>query len=185
VGPKAKTIRLFIVALFAEIGASLWLLLLAPLDGPTEMYSGFLGYEAWRALCWAPLAAIIALLSAFVGQKLAFRKGGLASRNSSPLRFLISATAIGLSVETLTSICYWKSPHSRGVRALYQSVWYWHRVPRQSDFGWPSFRGYYVDHLIPWAMLFLTGLIAWFMWTKRRQSDANKPATVQSNGTTR
>jgi hypothetical protein len=175
---KGSFVGFLLVTLFAEIGASFWLLLVAPADGPTEVYSGFLNYEAWRALCWIASIGLTSLLYSFLPQRIPFPEGGRAVGKSNPLLFFISASALGFSIETLTSICYWKSPHSRGVRALYQSIWYWHRVPRPNDYGLPSFKAYFVDHLIPWAIIFLAGLIAWPIWNRRRRQSAYTPTTA-------
>jgi hypothetical protein len=175
---KAKSIGLLSVALFAEVGASFLLPLLGPTDSPIEAYySGFFDYEAWRAFCWIPPAILIAFLYTLLEKRFALPNDGRAPDNLSMLRFLILWLISGLSLETLTSIGYWKSPHSKGVRALYESVWYWHRVPRQSDYGWSSFRGYFVDHLIPWVVLFLIGLFAWYIWNRQRQLQPNTPTT--------
>lgn len=179
---KPKIIPVFLIALFAEVGASLWLMLLVPSDSPIETYSGLLGYEMGRVICWAPLAAFITLLFTVVQRRLPSPKDGESPRNSNSLAvFILSVAAVGLLIETITSLCFWKGPHSTGVQELYESIWYWHRVPSQSDFGWPSFRGYFLDHLVPWAVLFLTGLFAWFVWNRRRRlltARGGKPINV-------
>ena len=152
-----RRIKTFLLSLLvADVGASLWLLILSPTD--TEAYSGFLPYEAWRAFCWIPLALSGCLLLKWMYVR-------VSGDSDAALAFALTS-AIGVSIETLTSFCHWKSPHSRGVRALYESAWYWHRVPRPGDYGWPSFKGYLLDHFIPWAILFLAGLIISYTWRR-------------------
>jgi hypothetical protein len=155
----------------AEVGSSFWLLSRAPVDGPTYFYNGFPDYEIGRLVCWLPLTALVSLLwvalsrtSGFGGAKTIL--GNDQSRKYGP--YLILAFAIGFAIETFTSVCYWMIPYSVGVRSLYESGWYWHRVPQQSDYGWPSFKGYFLDHMIPWAVLFLVGLVIWLTWGRRR-----------------
>lgn len=171
---KTRFMGFFLVVLLAEVGASLSLPLLGPTDSPIEVYySGFFDYEAWRAFCWIPPAVLITLLYTFSEQRLGRRAG-----SSGPPRLYILASISGLSVETLTSTCYWKSPHSKGVRALYESVWYWHRVPRQSDYGWPSFRGYFLDHLILWAVIFVIGFLVRYLWSRRRRAQVSSEESI-------
>jgi hypothetical protein len=175
-----KFVGFFLVVLFAEVGASLLLPLLGPTDSPIEAYySGLFDYEAWRALCWIPTAVLIALLYVFLEQR-----PGRPTGSSGPARLFSLALVCGLGVETLTSTCYWKSPHSKGVRALYESVWYWHRVPRQTDYGWPSFRGYFLDHLILWGIIFIIGFVVRYLWSRRGRAQISSTTTGQSVGTT-
>lgn len=96
------------------------------------------------------------------------------SRRLSPDRTIASfplflaLAALALCLETLTSFGYWcHSPYSEPVRALYESVWYWRRVPRPSDYGWFSLAGYFVDRLKPWTAVMLLGLGAWYLRTKK------------------
>jgi hypothetical protein len=163
----------------AEFGSSLWLLIDAPLDGPISTYAGVPDYEAGRFLCWLPLA----LLGGFVW----FLLNRLLSRTvASPSKSerahalalaakLVFACLIGFCVETLVSSCYWGSSYSRGIRAFYQSVWYWNRVPLPADLGWPSFKAYFLDHLIPWGAIFVPGFVVWLLWNKWRSDQASSP----------
>lgn len=170
---NARLIGLFSVALLAEGGASLWLLLRSPFDGPLESYYfSLFDYERGRALWWISFVALIVLIYALLQRRLRSLADKQALPNSSFLALLTGTLAIGLIVETLTSICFWKSPSSKGVRAMYESVWYWERVPRQSDYGWPSFRGYFLDHVIPWAVIFGIGLLVWFIGTRHGEKRA-------------
>ena len=138
----------------AEVGSSLWLLLRFPSDGPINAYAGFLGYEAGRLVCWIPLAGFCSLLCLWLRRRSVFassrRKASIDESRGVGASFeLILAFMLGFAIETITSLCYWATPYSRGVRALYESAWYWDRVPRQNDYGWPSLKGYLFDHLIP------------------------------------
>jgi hypothetical protein len=168
---KAKFIGFFSVAFFAEVGASLSLLLILPTDNPIELYhSGLFDYEAGRALFWVPLVVLAALFFSFLGQRFLLRRDERRAQNPAGSRLFVLASISGLIVETLTSICYWKSSYSKGVRAVYEGVWYWQRVPRKSDYGWPSFRGYFLDHLILWAVIFVIGSLVWLLWSRRRRA---------------
>src|SRR5215470_16914112 len=51
----------------------------------------------------------------------------------------LEGAVLAVAVEFLTLVSYWKSASSVHVRELYESTWYWNRVPRPSDIGWPSF----------------------------------------------
>jgi len=179
----------FLILGAAEVGSSLWLLLRAPLDGPTTVYAGFPAYEVGRLICWLPLAALGGLSWFLLNRTPVFAGIRRNVSNDQPGEFgsylnFILAFAIGFATETFTSMCYWRTPYSRGVRALYESVWYWHRVPRQSDYGWPSFRGYFLDHLILWVDIFVIGFLVPYLWSRRRRAQVSSPATEQSTDTT-
>lgn len=176
---KRYTLGCFFILGGAEIGSSMWLVLRAPADGPTNVYSGFPDYEFGRLLCWAPAVGISALFWFLLNRRLAsagVRKNTGQDQPSRPHPCLISTLAVGFAIETFASVCYWMTPYSKGVRALYESAWYWHRVPHQSDYGWPSFRGYFLDHLIPWAGIFVAGLIVWFIWSRRQRARPGGPS---------
>jgi len=157
----------------AEVGSSFWLLSRAPVDGPTYFYNGFPDYEIGRLVCWLPLTTLVGFLWFVLSRTSRFGvakaiQGSDESRKYGPYLDCILAFAIGFAIETFTSVCYWMIPYSEGVRSLYESGWYWHRVPRQSDYGWPSFKGYFLARIIPWAVLFLMGLVIRLTWGKRR-----------------
>jgi hypothetical protein len=163
----SSRVSFVVVLLVAEIGSSLWRLL----RFPSDIYPGSLNYVGGRLLFWLPLVIIVNVLwsliekrfESSIGQPNAEPGKRKQASQSAPL-----VLALGFAIETFTSIGYWMTPYSRGVRALYESVWYWHRVPSQGDYGWPSFKGYFVDHLIPWVVFFLMGLSAWYVSSRRR-----------------
>jgi hypothetical protein len=155
-------LSLFVLVLAAEMLASLWRLLRLP----TDTYIGVADYELGRMLYWLPLVGLaIVFVSTFESKFQALKAREYTRQRL--LRFAAMA-ALAFCVEALTSFGYWwHSPHSHRVRALYESVWYWHRVPRQSDYGWPSFAGYFMDHLMPWTAVILLGLGAWYLKTRK------------------
>jgi len=159
---KALTKKLFVLALAAEMLASLWRLLTLPTD--TDIGVG--NYELGRMLYWLPLIGLgLVFVSTFEAK---FQM--LQSTEKTRKRFLhfVALAALAFCMEALTSLGYWWcSPHSGPVRALYESVWYWERVPRPSDYGWRSFAGYFVDHLRPWTAVMIFGLGAWYLRTKK------------------
>jgi hypothetical protein len=168
--PTADFIRLFLLALCAEVMASLLLLLTLPTDSPIETYySNFFDYEAWRIVWWTPLTVVIVYLYGFIKPMITAASN---KRSTSRLLHLTGARlASGLAIESLTSVCFWRGSHSKGIRALYESVWYWHRVPRPSDYGWRSFRGYFIEHLILWLIAFGMGLLAWLVLSRTRNPE--------------
>lgn len=159
---KALTKKLFVLALAAEMLASLWRLLRLP----TDTYIGVGNYELGRMLYWLPLIGLgLVFVSIFEAK---FQT--LQSNEKTRRLFLhfVAVAALAFCVEALTSLGYWwRSPLSGSVRTLYESVWYWERVPRPSDYGWRSFPGYFVDHLRPWTAVMIFGLGAWYLRTKK------------------
>lgn len=152
--------RFILITAVAEVGSSTWRLLRAPADGPTNVYAGFPGYETGRLACWLPVALLGALLLAWLNRRFAF------AQKSRVIRDVAIASTIGLAVELITSIFYWSTPYSAGVRGMYQGIWYWHRIPRQSDYGWLSLEGYVIDHLIPWVVCFGVLALTTYLWAK-------------------
>jgi len=156
----------FLVLSVAETGSSLWLMLRSPFDAPVDNYLG-------RFLCWLFITMVCLAVWIFAARQFASANDPRDKSHERPNRFGQQASvggtiAIGLAIEILTSISYWESSYSRGVRELYQSVWYWHHVPQPSDFGWPSFRGYLWAHSMPWAFFFSIGLIICYLVERRR-----------------
>jgi hypothetical protein len=135
-------LRLLVLALAAEMLASLWRLL----TFPSDTYIGVGNYELGRMLYWLPLIGLaLVFVSSFEAKFLMLQ----ASEKTRKL-FLhfVALAALALCVEALTSFGYWwHSSHSGPVRALYESVWYWERVPRPSDYGWRILR------VILWTIL--------------------------------
>ena len=141
----------------AEAVASWWVWRRAPTDSIRVWYSAFWSFEAGRLHYWIP---ILGALLAFCIVAYALRRNG---------RFITwwLFSAAGVGVEVLTSVLYWRSAQASDLRNLYESIWYWHRVPQASDMGWPSFRGYLWDHLLPWAMVLSVGITIWLILDQR------------------
>ena len=168
---------LFIVLFTAEIGSSLWRVLTLPSDA----YPGSLNYVVGRLLFWLPLVVLLRILWSLLGRRFEPSTDQPKDKNGkrkgqSPSPPLVLVLGAAFIIEMLTDVLHWESRYSSGIRVLYESVWYWHRVPSQTDYGWPSFRGYFVDHLIPWAVIFVTGLVIRFIWSRRRRAQRNMPA---------
>ena len=142
-----------------------------------------------RLVCWIPLAAFCSFLCLWLSRTSVFASSRRKARIDDSRGFgassqLILTFMIGLAIETIASVCYWATPYSTGVRALYESVWYWDRIPRQNDYGWPSLKGYVLDHFVPWAVCVLTLLLVRYLWSKRPTVRATKPSQEHRTGTT-
>ena len=159
---RTLPLPLFVLVFAAETLASLWCLSRLPFD----TFIGVGDYELGRMLYWLPLMGLAIVFVSTFRAKFQVLKAGQNWRQR--LLHFAAMAALAFGVEALTSIGYWwHSPHSYRVRALYESVWYWHRVPRQSDYGWPSFPRYFVDHLMPWTAIILIELSAWYLKTSK------------------
>jgi hypothetical protein len=151
----------------AEVAASWWVWGRAPTDSIRVWYPGFWAFEAGRLLYWVPIFASFLTLWIVVWYAL--------RRHSHLITLWLLATALGVALEVLTSVLYWRSAGSSDLRNLFQSMWYWHRVPQGSDMGWPSFRIYLWTHFVPWATVLLLGLAIWYLWSRRREGRADIP----------
>lgn len=153
-------LTIFVLVLFgAELAASWWIWGRAPADSLGVWYSGFWAFEAGRLHYWILLFVLFLTLGGLVWYALRQHIG-------LTIWWLIgSALAIGL--EVLTSILYWRSDESSDLRGLFQSIWFWHRVPQASEMGWPSFRIYMWNHFFPWAGALLIGITLWLMFEQR------------------
>ena len=112
---KAPTKKLFVLALAAEMLASLWRLLTLP----TDTYIGVGNYELGRMLYWLPLIGLALVFVSIFEAK--FQT--LQSNEKTRRLFLhfVAVAALAFCVEALTSLGYWwRSPHSGPVRALYE-----------------------------------------------------------------
>jgi len=152
----------------AEVFASGCIWSEAPTDTLRVLYAGFWHFESGRLPYWIPVLISSGLLWGVcwyglrLGRHRAFAwifGGGLAA-----------------ATEISTSALYWRSAASEYVRNLYESGWYWHRVPQANDLGLPSFRGYLWSHLVPWAVVLLLGLVTWHLWHKRKKSGLSHEA---------
>ncbi len=145
----------------------------APTDSIRVWYSGFWVFEAGRLHYWLPLLAILLALWT-VGWYVLRGHGGL-------ITLWLFTVALGVGLEVLTSVLYWRSARSLHLRDLFQSIWYWNRIPQASDMGWPSFRGYLWDHLIPWAVVLLVGVTLWlFIEHSKRIPKFGTPPTTST-----
>jgi hypothetical protein len=167
----------FVAILFmAEIGSSLWRLLRLPFDA----HAGSLNYIAVRLLIWLPLVVLLGIPWFLIERRFRSSTDQSKAEDGKPRRQPQSAVLLllfgaGFAIETLTDLLYWHSSFSTGLRTLYESVWYWHRVPAPNDYGWPSFRGYWLDHLTPWVVILLIGLSAWYIWNRRQPRQPDTP----------
>ena len=156
----------------AEVAASWWVWGRAPTDSIRVWYSGFWAFEAGRLHYWAPVFASLSVLWS-VGWYALRRHGRL-------ITWWLVGAALGVGLEVLTSVLYWRSVRSSALRDLYQSTWYSNRVPRASDLGLPSFRGYLWAHLVPWAMVLLLGMTLGVLY-EQKAGNARR-ITLQGTG---
>lgn len=159
-----RLIRCTVLLIGAEGLASWSIWGLAPTDTLRVWYPTFWAFELGRLRYWMPVLALAGLLWGLVWY-------GLHRRIGRMLAWVLSG-AVAVAVEMGTSTWYWKSPASIYIRGLYESGWYWNRVPQAGDLGWPSFRGYMLAHLVRWAVVLALGLVAWYLWNKRRAQRA-------------
>jgi hypothetical protein len=161
---------IFVLLFFgAELAASWWIWGRAPTDSLRVWYSSFWTFEAGRLHYWIPVFTSFLALGGVAWY-------ALGQSRSLTTRWLIGSTlAVGL--EVLTSILYWRSARSSDLRGLFQSMWYWHRVPQANDMGWPSFRIYMWNHLVPWAVVLLLGITLWLMFEKGAKNATQMAST--------
>jgi hypothetical protein len=162
-----KLLATSLLLLGAEVLASGWLWARAPVDTLRVWYPTFWGFERGRLYYWTIAFACSALLGAFIWYALQRRVATVAMK--------LVAAALAMTVEGSTSVWHWKSAASVRVRGLYESIWYWNRVPLPADLGWPSFWGYLWAHLVPWAALLLCA-VAWYSWSRTRRVPPTTPA---------
>jgi hypothetical protein len=143
----------------AEVVASWWVWGRAPTDTIRVWYSGFWSFEASRLHYWLPVVASLAALWIVVWYTLL--------RHRRAITWWLFSAMVAVGLEVATSMLYWRSPRSSNLRGLYQSIWAWHRVPQASDMGWPSFRVYLWDHLVPWASALFLGMILWVLFEQK------------------
>jgi hypothetical protein len=146
----------------AEVAASWWVWGRAPTDTVRVWYSGYWAFEVGRLHYWLPVFASV--LTLWIVLWYAFL------HHARPLTRWLFAAMLGVGLEVVTSALYWKSARSSDIRGLYQSLWRWNRVPQASEMGWPSFRIYLWDHLVPWAAVVLVGMTLWVLIEHRARS---------------
>lgn len=148
----------------AEVFASGYIWSEAPTDTLRVLYPGFWHFESARLIYWIPVLISAALLWCVCWYALRAARQRVFA--------WVLGGGLALATEISTSTLYWKSAASGYVRGLYESAWYWNRVPQADDLGWPSFRGYLWSHLVPWAVVLLLGIVAWHLWQRRREQRA-------------
>lgn len=152
-----KLIVSSVVLCWAEFLGTFWVWRGAPTDTLRVSYASFWQFESGRLQYWMFVFAATALLWIAIAYR--FRH-----RHSSATN--IVGVGLAAASEMLTSVWYWQGGASGPVRSLYESIWYWHRVPQALDIGWPSFRGYLWSHALPWASLLLVALAVWYVSLK-------------------
>jgi hypothetical protein len=162
----ARVIAFLLLLFSAELAASWWIWGRAPTDSIRVWYSGFIVFEAGRMRYWVPLFAGLAVL--WIAAWYLFR------RNGHLTAWQLLGAGLAVALEVLTSVLYWGSARSSDLRGLFQSIWAWHRVPQARDLGWPSFRIYLWNHLIPWAVVLIIGISIWLF---KRGNETETPET--------
>jgi hypothetical protein len=170
----AKLIVLGSLLCSAEIAGSWWVWGSAPTDSIRVWYADFWAFEAGRLHYWLPVFA--AVLAIWGVSCYALR------RHHRFIMWWLYAATLGLGLEVLTSLLYWRSARSSDLRNLFQSIWNWHRVPQATDLGWPSFRAYLWDHLIPWAAVLLLGITLWLHFEHKARSTIRTALPGSRNG---
>lgn len=159
----AARLAAFAALLFgADVAASWWVWGRTPTDTIRVWYSGFWLFEAGRLHYWLPVFASLLALWIVVWYALL--------RHARPIARWLFAAALAVALELATSVLYWRSPRSSDLRGLYQSLWVWHRVPQASEMGWPSFRIYLWDHLVPWVAVLVVGMTLWVLVEHKARS---------------
>ena len=167
----ARFIALASLLFGAEIVGSWWVWSRTPTDTIRVWYSGFWPFEAGRLHYWFPVSATVLVLWIVVWY--AFLRGR-------PLMQWLFTAVLGAGLEVVTSVLYWRSPRSSNIRGLYESVWVWNRVPQANEMGWPSFRVYLGDHLVPWiVVLVIFSLPVWYLRYRKHHSGAVVQGTPQ------
>jgi len=157
----------------AEIAASWVLWRSFPSDTIRVAYPDLLAFESGRFKSWVPVFAAMVMISM---AWLFWRPNRAPSDHVDKLRHGSGWILVGSAVlvEALTSAVYWLTAASWHVRIFYQSMYYWNWVPKSSDLVWPAFRGYLLQHFIPWASVMLVGVTLWLMVEKRTSSTPKK-----------
>jgi hypothetical protein len=158
----------------AEVAASRWVWGRAPTDSIRVWYAGFWAFEAGRLHYWVPVFA--SLLALWIVGWYTFRWHGRL------ITWWLVAAALGVGLEVATSMLYWRSVRASDLRNLFQGIWYWHRVPQASDMGWPSFRVYLWDHLVPWAAVLLVGMTLWVLFEQKARNTTRIALPGTRNG---
>jgi hypothetical protein len=162
----ARFIALASLLCGAEVAASWGVWGRAPTDTIRDWYAGFWAFEAGRLHYWVPVFA--SLLTVWIVAWYALRPHDHAQGIQRRYLWWLFVAASGVGSEVLASALYWRSARSSDLRSLFESTWYWDRVPQASDMGWPSFQGYLWAHLAPWTVFLLLGLGGWSFWRRWR-----------------
>jgi hypothetical protein len=154
----------------AEIAGSWWIWTDAPTDTIRVQYHRFWDFELERLHGWTSIFGF--LIAGWVVIH-CLRRHQVSSKDLSEkyrrqrlIVLWIATITSGLLLEVLSSVVYWKNPSSVHIHYLYESAWYWGRVPTSRDLGWPSFRGYLCDHFIPWLVVLFCAVTLWHRFEK-------------------
>jgi len=165
------TIRFISLGFFlslAEATGSWWIWARSPSDSVRVWYSDFWAFEASRLHFWVLAFASVMLLT--IAAWYCFRRwSDNHNKAQGSTVWWLPSMVIAVGLEVSVSRLYWMSSKSFCIRSLYQSIWYWHRVPQPSDLGWPSFLGYMFAHFFPWAIMMLLCQVAWHLWHRRKK----------------
>ncbi len=145
----------------AEIAGSDWIWAGVPTDVSFDRAS-FWNFEAGQLQSWA-----ISLLAVGVVWTLIRRLFRQDHPPSVASQILVSFSVLTLSTaqEFSTCLLYWRSPKSHALRGMYfASEANAHLASQPVDWKFESFRMYLLDHLIPWALVFLLGLGFSYLW---------------------
>jgi len=145
----------------------------APTDTLRVRYPSFLAFDAGRLHYWTPVFASALALWVLAWSLLRARRRTTIDLSShqwmhSTVWWLLGAS-LAVGSEVMTSAFYWASPRSAHVRSLYEGLWYLDRVVPPSAVGWAGFCAYMSEHLLRWAVVFFSGFIGYFLWTRRRR----------------
>jgi len=147
----------------AEFTASWWIWARAPSDSIRVWYPGFWAFEAGRLHYWVPALASVLCLS-IVAWYATRSQGHL-------ITYWLSGVVLAVLSEVLTSAWYWRSVRASHLRHLFQSIWYSHRAVQAGGNGWYSFGIYLWCHLVPWAVVLLSGIILWILVEQRTRRE--------------
>lgn len=148
----------FLLCFLAEVVSSWRVWRSTPYDNLRVGYPDFAMFEAGRLQFWALMLVMIGLTGAAMAwlanrdSRLSGSKENAKAKRLWLRRSLYLASAIALEIGT--SVLYW----------------YWNRARWPEDFGWPIFRFYLWEHLLPWTVVVSLGLFLWSQCERLRSS---------------
>jgi hypothetical protein len=150
----------FLLCFLAEVASSWTVWRSSPYDTLRAGYTGFAKFEAGRLQFWTLMLVMIGLIGLAMTW-LAKRDNRLSgSKENAKTKRLWLRSSLYLASAIALEI---------GASVLY---WYWSRARRPEEFGWPIFRFYLWEHLLPWAVVISLGLFLWsrlaIKWTETK-----------------